>query len=117
MSVHRSVAETVGLSLSAPDLTFWLSVLLVGALVAMIASAVLVFWKWRSYALPMRLLPLDFLTVALLSDLNIKSLSNVTVADLSMKIEALAFTGLLAFILFLPVLWRLGQPHRKSNAS
>ena len=80
-------------------------------------SAVLVFWKWNSYKLPMRLLPLDFLTGALLSDLNIKSLSNVTVADVSMKIEALAFTGLLAFILFFPVLWKLSHPQRKTRAS
>jgi hypothetical protein len=117
MFAHESVAESDDLSLSTPDLTFWLGVLLVGALVAMIVSAVLVFRKWHSYALPIRLLPLDFLTVALLSDLNIKSLSNVTVVNLSMKIEALAFTGLLAFILFFPVLWKLAQPHHESNAS
>ena len=50
---------------------------------------------------------MDALTIILLIDLNIKSNSNVTLADPVMKVEALAFTGLLAFILFVPVLWRL----------
>jgi hypothetical protein len=53
------------------------------------------------------LLPVDILTVVLLIDLNIKSSSNVTLADPLMKVEAIAFTGLLAFILFAPILWKL----------
>ncbi len=62
---------------------------------------------WKTYSLPVRLLPVDVLTIVLLIDLNIKSSSNVTIADPIMKVEAIAFTGLLAFILFAPVLWKL----------
>ena len=67
----------------------------------------LVLRQWKSSSLLVRLIPVDTLTVILLIDLNIKSSSNVTLADPVMKVEALAFTGLLAFILFMPVLWRL----------
>ncbi len=76
----------------------------------------MVFRKWDSYTLPMRLLPLDILTIVLLIDLNIKSLSNVTVADTVMKVEAIGFTALLAFIIFVPVLWKLSQNQRKPSA-
>ena len=62
---------------------------------------------WKTYSLPVRLLPVDVLTIVLLIDLNIKSSSNVTISDPIMKVEAIAFTGLLAFILFAPVLWKL----------
>ncbi len=62
---------------------------------------------WKTYSLPVRLLPVDVLTIVLLIDLNLKSSTNVTIADPLMKVEAIAFTGLLAFILFAPVLWKL----------
>jgi hypothetical protein len=62
---------------------------------------------WKTYSLPVRLLPVDVLTVVLLIDLNIKSSSNVTIADPIMKVETIAFTGLLTFVLFVPILWKL----------
>ena len=71
--------------------------------------------KWDSYNLPIRLLPLDVLTLVLLIDLNVKSLSNVTVDDIVMKLEAIAFTALLVFVLFAPVLWRVSEGGRKSK--
>jgi len=98
-------------SLNAPDLHLWLA----AAIAALLVSVVLVFRKWDAYELPMRLLPLDILTIILLIDLNIKSLSNVTIEDFIMKLEAIAFTGLLAFVLFAPVLWKVSQGARKSK--
>ena len=77
-----------------------------------IVSAGLVLKHWRTYNLPIRLIPLDVLTIVLLVDLNIKSSSNITIADPIMKIEAVAFTGLLAFILFAPVVWKLAFDRR-----
>ena len=98
-------------SLNAPDLYLWLA----AAIAALLVSVVLVFRKWDAYELPMRLLPLDILTIILLIDLNIKSLSNVTIEDFIMKLEAIGFTGLLAFVLFAPVLWKVSQGGRKSK--
>ena len=80
---------------------------LIAAIVAVLVSAGLVLMHWKTYSLPVRLLPVDVLTIVLLIDLNLKSSSNVTIADPIMKVEAIAFTGLLAFILFAPVLWKL----------
>ena len=88
-----------------------------GTVGALLVTVLLVLRKWSSYSLPMRLVPLDILVIILLLDLNIKSLSNVTVEDLFMKLEALAFTGLLAFVLFLPVLWKLYRPQSKSKVA
>jgi len=101
----------VMVSLNAPDLYLWLA----AAVAALLVSVVLVFRKWDAYELPMRLLPLDILTIILLIDLNIKSLSNVTIEDFIMKLEAIGFTGLLAFVLFAPVLWKVSQGGRKSK--
>jgi membrane protein implicated in regulation of membrane protease activity len=95
--------------LTADFTLLWLIV----ALVAIIASVVVVIPKWKQYSLPIRLIPLDVLTVILLIDLNIKSNNNVTILDPYMKIEAIAFTCLLAFILFAPVLWRVALDRRK----
>ena len=77
-----------------------------GAAVALIVSVGLVFRNWRAYSLPLRLLPVDVLTVILLIDLNIKSSSNVTDYDPVLRIEAVAFTALLTFALFAPVVWK-----------
>lgn len=109
MSQKRFDGPQVILGLTPFDLTLWL----VGAIGALFVSVVFVFRKWDSYSLPIRLLPLDILTLVLLIDLNIKSLSNITVDNLVMKVEALAFTGLLAFVLFAPVLWRVVQNKQK----
>src|SRR3989304_1639163 len=95
----------VMVSLNAPDLYLWLA----AVVAALLVSVVLVFRKWDAYELPMRLLPLDILTIILLIDLNIKSLSNVTIEDFIMKLEAIAFTGLLAFVLFAPVFWKVSH--------
>jgi hypothetical protein len=90
---------------------------LVGALVALLASSFLVLRRWDSYDLPIRLIPADVLTVILLIDLNIKSMNGVTVEDdFVMKLEALAFTGLLVLVLFAPVLWKAVMDRRKSSA-
>lgn len=79
-------------------------------------SVILVVRKWNSYEFPIKLLPLDVLTIVLLIDLNIKSLNNVTVDNLIMKMEAIAFTGLLTFVLFGPVLWRMLHQGQKSKS-
>lgn len=76
------------------------------ATAALIVSTGLVVRNWRAYSLPLKLMPVDVLTVILLIDLNIKSNSNVTIDDPIMKMEAIAFTGLLTFVLFAPVLWK-----------
>ena len=100
------------MSLNAPDLHLWLA----AAIAALLVSVVLVFRKWDAYELPMRLLPLDILTIILLIDLNVKSLSNITVDDIVMKLEAIGFTVLLVFVLFAPVLWKVSQGGQKSKA-
>ncbi len=79
---------------------------IVAAAVALIVSTFVVARGWKEYALPVRLIPLDVLTVILLIDLNIKSNSNITIQDPFMKIEAIAFTCLFAFVLFAPVIVR-----------
>ena len=99
-------------SLNAPDLYLWLA----AAVAALLVSVVFVFRKWDAYELPMRLLPLDILTIILLIDLNVKSLSNITVDDIVMKLEAIGFTVLLVFVLFAPVLWKVSQGGQKSKA-
>jgi len=68
---------------------------------------------WKGYSLPIRLIPLDVLTVILLIDLNIKSNNNLTIQDPFMKMEAIAFTGLLAFVLFAPVIWKAAVGQKK----
>jgi len=78
-----------------------------GAAVILVISGGLVLKHWNSYNLMIKLIPVDVLTILLLIDLNIKSNSDVTLSDPVMKVEAVAFTGLLALILFVPVLWRL----------
>ena len=97
--------------MNAADLSIWLF----AAIGALFVSTVMVVRKWDSYNLPIRLLPLDVLTLVLLIDLNVKSLSNVTVDDIVMKLEAIAFTALLVFVLFAPVLWRVSEGGRKSK--
>jgi len=79
----------------------------IAAVVILLVSSGLVIRQWDTSNLMVRLIPLDALTIILLIDLNIKSNSNVTIADPVMKAEAIAFTGLLTFILFAPVLWKL----------
>ena len=79
----------------------------IAAVTILLVSTGLVVKQWETSNLLVRLIPLDVLTVILLIDLNIKSNSNVTMTDPVMKAEAIAFTGLLTFILFAPVLWKL----------
>ena len=97
--------------MNAADLSIW-SYAAIGAL---FVTTLVVIRKWDSYNLPFRLLPLDVLTIVLLIDLNVKSLNNITVDDIVMKLEAIAFTALLVFVLFAPVLWRVSQGRRKSK--
>lgn len=88
----------------------------IGAVVLLVVTTGLVFRNWRAHNLPINLIPLDVLTGLLLIDLNLKSNNNVTVGDPIMKIEAIAFTGLLAFVLFAPVLWKAAMDRKKSSA-
>jgi hypothetical protein len=88
----------------------------IGAAVVLMVTTGLILRNWRAYSLPINLIPLDVLTVLLLIDLNVKSNNNITIADPTMKIEAIAFTGLLTFVLFAPVLWKLAIGRRKSSA-
>jgi hypothetical protein len=88
----------------------------VGAIVIFAVTTALVLRKWRKYSLPINLIPLDVLTLLLLIDLNIKSNNSITLDDFTMKIEAIAFTALLAVVLFVPVLWRLVFPSKKSRS-
>lgn len=87
-----------------------------GAAVALIVSVGLVFRNWRAYSLPLRLLPVDVLTVILLIDLNIKSSSNVTDYDTVLRIETIAFTGLLTFVLFAPVIWKAAFGWKRASS-
>jgi hypothetical protein len=89
---------------------------LAGAAAALIVSVIFVLRNWRAFSLPLRLIPADALTVILLIDLNIKSNDNVTVDDPVMKVEAIAFTALLAFILFAPVVWRAALGRRRTSS-
>jgi hypothetical protein len=79
----------------------------IAATVILLVTTGLILRYWKTSSLPVRLIPVDALTIILLVDLNIKSNRNVTLADPVMKVEAIAFTVLLAFILFLPVLWKV----------
>jgi len=90
---------------------------LVAASGVLVAAMVLVIRNWRGYSLPIKLIPLDVLTVILLIDLNIKSSHSLTVQDPFLKMEAIAFTGLLAFVLFAPVVSRaaLGPGKRRTR--
>lgn len=88
---------------------------LIAAAAALIVSTVLVLRNWKAYNLPLRLIPADVLTVILLIDLNIKSNSNVTIDDPIMKMEAVAFTGLLTFVLFAPVLWKAAFGRKRTR--
>jgi hypothetical protein len=87
----------------------------IAAAAIIIASAVAVVRNWRKYILPIRLIPLDVLTLVLLVDLNIKSNSNITVDDPVMRIEAITFTGLLTFVLFAPVVWKAAFDRKKTR--
>jgi hypothetical protein len=98
--------------LAVDYLYLWLA----GAVVALMVSTGLVFRNWKSFSLPLRLLPLDVLTVVLLIDLNLKSNSIITVDDPVMKLEAGAFTVLLAFVLFAPVIWKIFLDKKKEGS-
>lgn len=89
---------------------------LYGSVIALVAMMVFVLRKWDSLDLPMKLLPVDVLVVVLLLDLSIKSNGNVTVDNLIMKIEAIAFTGLLTLVLFAPVFWRAARNRNQPTA-
>lgn len=93
----------------------FLSLWIIAAIVALVYSTFVVVRNWRTYTLPIRLIPLDVLTVILLLDLNIKSSNGVTIADSIMKIEAIAFTGLLTFVLFAPVVWKAAFDRKKTR--
>jgi hypothetical protein len=86
------------------------------AAAAVIVSVVLVFRNWKACSLPLRLIPVDVLTVVLLIDLNLKSNSNITDIDPVVKIESIAFTALLTFVLFVPVVWKLARGGRKAGS-
>jgi hypothetical protein len=88
---------------------------LIAAAAALIVSTVLVLRNWRAYSLPLRLIPADVLMVILLIDLNIKSSDNLTVDNPVMKMEAIAFTGLLTFVLFAPVVWKAAFDRKKTR--
>jgi hypothetical protein len=94
----------------------YMSWMLGAAIVVLIVSIGVVVRNWKIYNLPLRLLPADVLTIILLIDLNIKSNANVTVDDPIMKLEAMAFTGLLAFVLSAPVLWRIALDRQKTRS-
>jgi hypothetical protein len=98
--------------LAVDYLYLWLA----GAVVALMVSTGLVFRNWKSFSLPFRLLPFDVLTVLLLIDLNLKSNSNITVDNPVMKLEAVAFTVLLAFVLFAPVIWKIVLDKKKEGS-
>jgi hypothetical protein len=87
----------------------------IAAAVLIIGATVVVVRNWRRYNLPIRLIPLDVLTLVLLVDLNIKSSSNLTVDDPVMRMEAIAFTGLLTFVLFAPVVWKAAFDRKKTR--
>jgi hypothetical protein len=87
-------------------------ILLVVAAVALIASLAIVLRNWRAYSLPLRLIPVDVLTVVLLIDLNLKSNSGITDNDPVVMIEGIAFTVLLTFALFAPVVWKVASGRR-----
>jgi hypothetical protein len=89
---------------------------LILAAVALIASLAVVLRNWRAFSLPLRLIPADVLTVVLLIDLNLKSNSNVTDNDPVVKVEAIVFTALLAFVLFAPVVWKLAFDSRGAGS-
>jgi hypothetical protein len=93
----------------------FLSLWIIAAIVALAYCAFVVLRNWRTYSLPIRLIPFDVLTVILLLDLNIKSGNGVTIADPIMKIEAIAFTGLLTFVLFAPVVWKAVFDRRRTR--
>lgn len=98
-------------SLIASDLFPWL----VGAVGALFVCTFFVVRKWNAYSLPIRMIPLDLVTIVLLIDLNMKALNNVTVDNLIMKMEAIAFTALLTFVFFAPVVWRIVHHERRSS--
>lgn len=60
--------------------------------------------QFRAYSLPMKLIPVDAIVVILLIDLNLKSRAGVTLSNLNMKLEAIAFTILFAIALLATVL-------------
>ena len=87
----------------------------IAAIVVLVYSTYVVVRNWRAYSLPIRLIPLDLLTIILLLDLNIKSNDSVTIADPVMKAEAIAFTCLLTFVLFAPVVWKAAFDRRRTR--
>jgi hypothetical protein len=90
--------------------------LLIAGAMALVMSGLVVVRNWTACSLPVKLIPLDILTVILLIDLNLKSNSNITIQDPLMKMEAIAFTGLFAFVLFAPVVYRVVLGPKKSSA-
>ena len=94
----------------------FLSLWLIATVVVLVGSTLLVIRNWKTSSLPIKLVPLDALTLILLVDLNIKSNNNLTIADSFMKVEAIAFTGLLAFVLFAPVFWKALTDRKKTKA-
>jgi hypothetical protein len=94
----------------------YLSLWLIAIVVVLVYSTAVVIRNWKTYSFPIKLVPLDALTLILLIDLNIKSNSNLTIADTIMKVEALAFTVLLAFVLFAPVFWKILIDRKKKKA-
>jgi hypothetical protein len=101
----------------SPRLNFDFSFIwLIVAAVALIASLAFVLRNWRTFSLPLRLIPADVLTVVLLIDLNLKSSSNITDNDPVVKIEAIAFTALLTFVLFAPVVWKVAFDGRRAGS-
>jgi hypothetical protein len=60
--------------------------------------------QFKAYSLPVKLLPVDAIAIILLIDLNIKSRAGVTLTDLNMKLEAIAFTVVFAIVLLATVL-------------
>jgi hypothetical protein len=89
---------------------------LILAAVALIASSAVVLRNWRAFSLPLRLIPADVLTVVLLIDLNLRSNSSITDNDPVVKIEGIAFTALLAFVLFAPVVWKAAFDGRRASS-
>ena len=94
-------------------LLFWI----IAAIVVLVYTTFLIVRNWKEYSLPIRLIPLDVLTLILLLDLNIKSADSVTIADPVMKVEAIAFTGLLTFVLFAPVVYKATFDRKRTRKS
>ena len=71
--------------------------------------------QFRAYSLPMKLIPVDAIVVILLIDLNLKSRAGVTLSNLNMKLEAIAFTILFAIALLATVLQAIVTGSKKKR--